>query len=336
MREELKLSSAIATPVFEVLAALGADTRDGLEQSRAGSMIPGALADEVMAAAALRTGDDSLGITVAKRIPLGGLGLIDHALCTSSTLGEGLCRLSKNYGVATERVRMTLDLIPPDACIWLVRRPESPPDRHWIEFSLAAVVIRLRECVSPDITLSRVAFTHAAPRDRRVQDSFFGVRVEFGAARDEIVFAAAYLTAPLRTRMACISEVLDARLAAIVGAQPDKDEYIARVRRIVLKLLDEGGAIRVQTIASELGASARTVQRELQHRKTSLLAITDDVRRELALHALSTGKESIADIAKRLGFAEPSALFRAVRRWTGESPSAVRSRNRSETRDANA
>jgi AraC-like DNA-binding protein len=328
MRDELKLSSAIATPVFEVLASLGADVREGLARSRDASMIRGSLADEVMAAAALRTGDEALGITVARRIPLGGLGLVDHALCTSATLGEGLARLSKHYGVATERVRMTLELVPPDAAIWLVRRPESPPDRHWIEFSLATIAIRLRECVSPDLALSRVALTHAAPRDRRAQDSFFGVRVEYGAARDEIVFAAHHLHTPLRTRMACLSEVLDARLAAMAAPVRD-DEYAARVRRIVMKRIDEGGAIRLGTVASELGVSARTVQRELQHRRTSLVAIADDVRKGLALHALSSNKESIAAVARRLGFAEPSALFRAVRRWTGESPSALRSRSQS-------
>lgn len=326
--DELKLSSPIAIPVFEVIESLGMNAAEGLAAARAAPMVSGKLADEIMAEAAARLGDPALGITIAKRIPLGGLGLVDHALCTSNTLADGLGRLSRNYGVATERVRMTLDLENGEAALWLIRNPDSPPDRHWIEFSLAAVVIRLRECVNPDIQLAAAAFTHPAPPQRGVQDEFFGVRVQFEAKRDEIRFPAQYLHVPLRTRMDCIAEVLDVRMAAIMGAKaaPD-DPYIERVRRHVLELLDDGKPVRIQAVAKLLGASPRTLQRELQRHDTSLAALTDDVRRELALHALSNGSDTIASVAKRLGFAEPSALFRAVRRWTGETPSAVRAKS---------
>jgi AraC-like DNA-binding protein len=40
------------------------------------------------------------------------------------------------------------------------------------------------------------------------------------------------------------------------------------------------------------------------------------------LDSLSQGGETMAALACRLGFSEPSAFTRAFRRWTGDSPTA--------------
>ncbi|RZI79505.1 MAG: helix-turn-helix domain-containing protein, partial [Microbacterium sp.] len=40
--------------------------------------------------------------------------------------------------------------------------------------------------------------------------------------------------------------------------------------------------------------------------------------------ALVRGDETVAQLAERLGFSEPSAFHRAFRRWTGSSPGAYR------------
>ncbi|MCS6765038.1 MAG: AraC family transcriptional regulator [Candidatus Protistobacter heckmanni] len=52
--------------------------------------------------------------------------------------------------------------------------------------------------------------------------------------------------------------------------------------------------------------------------------IKDDLRRDLAIDALSHGSESIVAIAAGLGFAEPGAFHRAFKKWTGVRPGEYR------------
>jgi AraC-like DNA-binding protein len=59
---------------------------------------------------------------------------------------------------------------------------------------------------------------------------------------------------------------------------------------------------------------------------TSVVAaqLLDRARREAALVMLRDPRATVAEIAGRLGFADPSQFTRAVRRWTGSAPTQLR------------
>jgi AraC-like DNA-binding protein len=52
--------------------------------------------------------------------------------------------------------------------------------------------------------------------------------------------------------------------------------------------------------------------------------LTNDVRVCLARQYLADHTLTVAEVAYRLGFSEPSACTRAFRRWTGTSPQRFR------------
>ena len=54
--------------------------------------------------------------------------------------------------------------------------------------------------------------------------------------------------------------------------------------------------------------------------------VLDDTRREMAQLYLRRPDASIKRVAEQLGFEDPSNLFRACKRWFGESPGAYRAR----------
>ena len=60
--------------------------------------------------------------------------------------------------------------------------------------------------------------------------------------------------------------------------------------------------------------------------QTSFQALKDEVRLEAAIHYLSCLDFSNAMVAEKLGFDEPSAFFRAFKKWTGETPGHYRTR----------
>jgi AraC-like DNA-binding protein len=71
--------------------------------------------------------------------------------------------------------------------------------------------------------------------------------------------------------------------------------------------------------------SERTLARRLAAENLTFLGIREDMRRDLAQHYLADPTLSVSRIAWLLGFQEVSAFTHAFRRWTGHSPSRMRS-----------
>src|SRR5262245_49651028 len=99
-----------------------------------------------------------------------------------------------------------------------------------------------------------------------------------------------------------------------------------RVRRLILFELS-GGNPSADHIASRLGMSRRTLTRRLLDQGTRFQTLLDEVRLGLCERALISEEVGIAEIAERLGFAEPAAFRHAFKRWTGMTPSQYRARN---------
>jgi AraC-like DNA-binding protein len=70
--------------------------------------------------------------------------------------------------------------------------------------------------------------------------------------------------------------------------------------------------------------SRATLTRKLAHEGTSLSAVLDGLRRELALEYVRDPDLSMEELARRLAFSDARALRRAFARWTGTTPSALR------------
>jgi AraC-like DNA-binding protein len=81
----------------------------------------------------------------------------------------------------------------------------------------------------------------------------------------------------------------------------------------------------IQQFAAAGGQSVRTFQRRLAEEGTTFSQLVDEVRRARALAGLAAGHASAADIAAGLGYKRQSSLTRAVRRWSGATPRAMRS-----------
>jgi len=96
------------------------------------------------------------------------------------------------------------------------------------------------------------------------------------------------------------------------------------VKRVLHEVLRTDDA-QVDLVAKRLGLTGRSLQRRLKDEGTSFQTVREEVRRELARRYLDDGL-AIAEISFLLGFSEPSAFFRAFKRWTGETPVAHRQR----------
>jgi len=66
--------------------------------------------------------------------------------------------------------------------------------------------------------------------------------------------------------------------------------------------------------------SVRALQESLRSEGISFRDLLEDARRDLALRHLRDPETPVAEVALLLGFSEPSAFYRAFRRWTGATP----------------
>jgi AraC-like DNA-binding protein len=100
--------------------------------------------------------------------------------------------------------------------------------------------------------------------------------------------------------------------------------FATSVQRAIAGMLG-GQALTVERVAAASGMTVRTFQRRLMEEGTTFSAAIEAARRAEALALIMGNDMPLAEIAGRLGYANASALTRAVRRWTGAPPRALRS-----------
>lgn len=84
------------------------------------------------------------------------------------------------------------------------------------------------------------------------------------------------------------------------------------------------GRVTVGRIASELGSSSRTLQRQLARQGFSLRAMIAESRMEIARVLLCMTDFDVQEIADRVGYSTPSSFSRAFACWAGCSPQSFR------------
>ncbi len=276
-------------------------------------------ADEAFEHAAHELGEPAIALKLPPLIPIGALGDVDYALCTSPTLRLGLARLSRFYSTLTSRVTASL-VEGPTAALVLHRKP-VPYSRHWAEFALAMIAHRIRQVLGEPVVFAGSTVGHPPPPDRRPYERFFGAPLGFGEGHERLAFPGRYLDSRLRTASAPIAELLERALEARAKTSAG-DTFLLKVDASIGEQLARGTA-SLEATAKALALSSRTLQRELQRRHLTWHTMLDEVRKVRAQELLAQG-DSIAEVSAQLGFADASAFFRAFRRWTGTSPGAAR------------
>lgn len=99
------------------------------------------------------------------------------------------------------------------------------------------------------------------------------------------------------------------------------DPAQAKAVAVELALLDR---VSVARIASELGSSSRTLQRQLARQGYSLRGMILESRMEIARVLLCMTNFDVQEIAEKVGYSTPSSFSRAFACWAGCSPQSFR------------
>jgi AraC-like DNA-binding protein len=269
------------------------------------------------------SGDPSLALRIAEATPAGAFGIVEYVCRSSVTLREALRQWVRYLGILDDAVEVGLIETETHGALRVVTESEAPaPASH--ELCFALIVRHARAMVQGGVRIVEVRFSHQA---KTAQLSRYGVffesEVRFGATHTELVFEQSTLDTPLTTADPNLLAILLSAATERSGRPSSHLPLTDQVRRALRSALSHDDA-EVERIAQRLGMTGRTLQRRLKDEETSFQAVRDDMRRELADRYLGEGM-SFAEISFLLGFSEPSAFFRAFKRWTGLTPFERRS-----------
>ncbi|PWR26017.1 AraC family transcriptional regulator [Zavarzinia aquatilis] len=173
------------------------------------------------------------------------------------------------------------------------------------------------------IPVTAAEFRCAEPPYTEDYRTLFTHDLRFGRSRTRLEFDAAVLDLPVKRSEAELKSFLRRAPANILVKYRSNDSLTVQVRRR-LRRLDATEWPDFDRLAGELHMSPSTLRRRLDGEGQNYQAIKDSLRRDLAIRCLSEGTNSVADIAERLGFADPSSFHRAFKKWTGMLPGEFR------------
>ncbi len=94
-------------------------------------------------------------------------------------------------------------------------------------------------------------------------------------------------------------------------------------RRLIRKWLSTD-QLSIDRVANKLSLPIRTLQRRLQTADLTFKQLVDEVRLEEACRLLKNPNVSLQEVARAVGFKDPSNFNRAFKRWTQQTPKEYR------------
>ncbi len=306
---------------------------DPAEALRAARIAPGKLDDpearitaaqmEIVSGVAMQQADDEALGWFSRRLPWGTYGMLCRASLTAPTLGVALKRWCRHHRLLVDDVALRLEESGGVAVLTIEERCDFGELREFCLVTLFRYVHGYA-CWAVDsrVSLLRVELPVDEPPHASAYPHMFPGPARFGAPRAAISFDAHYLSLPIARDEKAMRTMLERALPLTVF-QYRRDRLL--VRRVRDLLRGRAGQVRTAgDVARALHVSVRTLHRQVREEGSSLQALKDEARRDLASDLLLRGGRSVKEVAAAVGFRNEKSFSRAFRGWTGHPPAAHR------------
>lgn len=193
------------------------------------------------------------------------------------------------------------------------------------EFLIFAALARMRNLTQVNLYPIEIRFQHRVGDHAQRFEKLAGFPVTFGAENLEIILPLAALDLPVPTYDPQLREHLLEYADRLLSERgTPKHLTRAKVEGLVTRSLP-GAIPQAESLAADLGMSLRTFSRRLRDEGTSYRDVVDDLRCDLA-QTFIKNEMPLSEIAYSLGYADQAAFSTAFKRWTGQPPSAFKTR----------
>jgi AraC-like DNA-binding protein len=267
----------------------------------------------------------TFGLRLAGRQDLSGLGPLWLLMRSADNVGQLIADLARYFVIHTRGASIGTQPAADGSLFVTYHMARELPidDRQLIELGLAMFCNEIRHHAEPGWEPASVQFCHRAPDDLALHRRFFGPALSFDQDRNAVRIQPEVLARPLAAADERSRRMLNAVLAGRQSRAP-----AAALSRIegAIRAMMPFSACTVGEVASAIGTSPRTLQRQLTANGTTFQELRDRVRADLALKYLRQSTLRFGEISEILGFAEPSVFSRSFRRWHGCTPRDARRR----------
>lgn len=256
----------------------------------------------------------------------GSFALLCHAALDSRDGKQALARIAAFMRLVLDDLRIDIDANSERVRINLIDASTTRP-KPMFAYATAFIMIYGLSCwlVGRRIPVLAAHFRCPEPDARDEYQSMFCEQMNFDRPTTSIDLAPDCVDFAVVQSSATLKVFLREAPANFIVKYRNPASLTARVRRKLRQSAPAnwpGG----ETLALSLNMAEATLRRRLKLEGTNYQAIRDALRRDIAIAHLADTTQTLAEISRTLGFAEPSAFHRAFRKWTGVRPSAYRNR----------
>ncbi|MCC2978245.1 AraC family transcriptional regulator ligand-binding domain-containing protein [Sphingomonas sp. PL-96] len=197
---------------------------------------------------------------------------------------------------------------------------ERPSRQQYHEMAICTFNRINRQLGGSAVKPFRVEFSHSRVADPIQYWRHFGCTALFDQEHDCLVYDEDLLRLPVSSKAAAmVGSATETR----ISAQAEAERLELEVRSLIAQGLGEHRH-GIEPVAAALGMGVRTLQRRLAQRHLSFLALTSDVRHDLACWHLEASSMPLTKLANLLGYEDLPTFSKAFRRQTGVPPSIWR------------
>lgn len=271
------------------------------------------------------TGDESIGLKVAKFVQPTSFNALSFSLLVSESLLDAWNRVKRYYEIISNVLEMEIERGEQESALCFSRLVGKHYAAEAIDAFMATSYTMPQQVSHGRLQPCRLELERPAPLDPSPFHSLFLCPIEFNSDGNRIYFSNEDLNIPFPSAnrsLALRNDLAIEEYLNQLSAQP----FSSKLAKEIVIALSLGTPER-DAIAKKFHMSSRNLQRKLKLENTSFSKQLELIRKELALKYILDSQLAIIEISFRLGFKDPSNFTRSFKRWYQKTPLQCRKQN---------
>jgi AraC-like DNA-binding protein len=266
--------------------------------------------------------DEGAGLS-ACTVPLGAVETLCRSGTTANSLIECAEILAKALNVALHGIKVIFSVDREGIHIVLSETQRLEGDRNsTYEVILLTLYATMAWLFGQRLPLTSVDFPCPAPRHLFEVRALFAGSIRFNQPVGALHFSNDHAAMQVVRAPTEIPKFLRRAPGSLIEALLTTGQLTVEVRRKIHEGLPE--LLSLDDIAQQLALSPRSLHRKLDAEGASFQKIKDELRRDVAIHALTRTNTPIKQISVDVGFSDQASFQRAFVQWTGRPPGTWR------------
>ncbi|MBB6363429.1 AraC family transcriptional regulator [Acinetobacter lwoffii] len=270
----------------------------------------------------------ALGLEIAQLVEAKHLGIIGYLALSSETLGEAFMRYYDYHRLIYDGSPLQVQGEGNYFSIGWIEVPFQLNTQLTDEIAIALMTEFMKANVqNPHVVqLYEVHFQHAMPKNIALYEQYFGCKVRFSQARNQVLMHVSELSRPLKQGDQSLQKLLMQQAKALLEKFPHSTLIDQQLQQAILIGLQKN-LFQIEHIAEQMNFSVRQLQRHLQKQGKTYQQCMQEIRCMMAMQYLKDPHLSLQETAMLLGYSEQSAFQRAFKQWTQLTPQQWRQQN---------